>query len=138
MSNIGVNDVKVEWSFLQEQCESYEKYSLLIKLSAICLISLAYFLDRLDIFIVFVLFILWMQDSIWKTFQSRIETRLLQLEIYILNAEEGEAYQLNSEFQKNRLGNIGLIAEYLQQAIKPTVAFPHSILIALSVVLIIL
>ena len=138
MSNIANNDIKGEWSFLQGQYESYEKFSLLIKLSGVGLISIAYFLDSIDVLIVFVLLVLWMQDSIWKTFQSRIETRLLQIEKFILKAEDGKAYQFNSEYLKKRLRNIELISEYLQQAVRPTVAFPHCVLIVMSGILIIL
>ncbi|MFK8028486.1 MAG: hypothetical protein AB8C40_10550 [Gammaproteobacteria bacterium] len=138
MSNIANNDIKGEWSFLQGQYESYEKFSLLIKLSGVGLISIAYFLDSIDVLIVFVLLVLWMQDAIWKTFQSRIETRLLQIEKFILKAEDGKAYQFNSEYLKKRLRNIELIFEYLQQAVRPTVAFPHCVLIVVSGILIIL
>jgi hypothetical protein len=41
--------------------------------------------------------------------------------------------QFNSAWEESRPGAIGLIAEYLKNAIRPTVAFPHVMLIALIV-----
>lgn len=128
------SDLANEWSLLQNQFDSYEKYSLLIKLASIGLLCVAYFLNSLSIFILPLLLILWVQDAIWKTFQSRIETRLLQLEKYIsseeqLNIPNDKAYQFNSMYLKNRPSSIGLLKEYLHQAIRPTIAFPHIFLL---------
>ncbi len=90
-----------EWSLLQNQFDSYEKHSLLIKLFSIGILSAAYFTDHFSIFILCLLLILWLQDAIWKTFQSRIDVRLLQLEAYLSNTDnlenpDGKAYQFNS------------------------------------------
>ena len=84
------------------------------------------------------LLVLWLQDAIWKTFQSRIEVRLLQLEEYLsgdqsLDRTDQKPYQFNSQYIETRLGTIGLIKEYLRQAIRPTVAYPHVILLALVI-----
>ena len=126
-----------EWSLLQNQFDNYEKYSLLIKLSAIGLLAVAYLLNNLTDFVFFLLLILWFQDAIWKTFQSRIETRLLQLEDYLsceelLENNDAKAYQLNSLYLKNRPSSVGLIKEYLRQAIRPTIAYPHVLLLLMS------
>jgi len=126
-----------EWSLLQNQFDNYEKYSLLIKLSAIGLLAVAYLLNNLTVFVFFLLLILWFQDAIWKTFQSRIETRLLQLEDYLsceelLENNDAKAYQLNSLYLKNRPSSVGLIKEYLRQAIRPTIAYPHVLLLLMS------
>jgi len=125
-----------EWSLLQNQFDSYEKYSLLIKLFSIGILSAAYFTDHLSIFILCLLLILWFQDAIWKTFQSRIDVRLLQLEAYLANEDNlenpaGKVFQFNSLYLKNRPSSIGLINEYLRQALRPTIAFPHLLLIVL-------
>ena len=122
-------DLKNEWSVLQNQSDSYEKYSLIIKLVNIGLLSAAYLSNNMTIFLGFLLLILWVQDAIWKTYQSRIEHRLLKIEKYLLNDVDVKAYQLNSDYQKNRPGSIGLIGEYLRQAVRPTVAFPHGMLV---------
>jgi len=125
-----------EWSLLQNQFDSYEKHSLLIKLSSIGVLATAYFTDHLSVFILCLLLILWLQDAIWKTFQSRIDVRLLQVEAYLTHEDNlentnGKAFQFNSLYLKNRPNIIGLIKEYLGQALRPTIAFPHLLLIVL-------
>lgn len=125
-----------EWSLLQNQFDSYEKHSLLIKLSSIGVLSAAYFTNHLSVFVLLLLLILWLQDAIWKTYQARIDARLLQLEEYLSNDHalenrEGIAFQFNSQYAKNRPSNVGLLKEYLGQSLRPTVAFPHIVLVTL-------
>ena len=125
-----------EWSLLQNQFDSYEKHSLLIKLSSIGVLSTAYFTNHLSVFVLLLLLILWLQDAIWKTFQARIDVRLLQLEDYLSNEHalenrDGIAFQFNSLYAQNRPGNAGLLKEYLSQSLRPTVAFPHIVLVAI-------
>ncbi len=68
-----------EWSLLQNQCDSYEKHGLLIKLVAIVLLGTTLLVrPGNEPAIAAVICVLWLQDAIWKTFQHRIETRLLQ------------------------------------------------------------
>lgn len=127
-----------EWSLLQNQYDSYEKFSLLIKLFNIGLLSAAYMLSALNLFVLCLLLVLWLQDAIWKTYQSRIEMRLLQVESYLSSEElqqlnEDKACQFNSDFKQNRNTGMGLIREYLKQAIRPTIAFPHVILCLLLI-----
>jgi hypothetical protein len=128
------SDLANEWSLLQNQYDSYEKYSLLIKLGGIGLLSIAFFMHHLNFSILILLLILWLQDAIWKTFQARIEGRLLQLEGYLsddqnLDRTDGRAYQFNRLYLETRPGTIELINEYVHQAVRPTVAYPHVILI---------
>ena len=127
-----------EWSVLQNQFASYEKHSLLIKLFSIGVLSTAYFTNHLSLFVLFLLLILWLQDAIWKTFQARIDARLLQLESYLSNEHtlenrDGIAFQFNSLYAQNRPSNVDLLKEYLCQALRPTVAFPHIVLVALLI-----
>ncbi len=129
MGSVEGKDLKNEWSILQNQSDSYEKYSLLIKLVNIGLLSAAYISGNISIFVIFLSLIIWMQDAIWKTYQSRIESRLFRIENYLLNGVDEKAYQLHSDYQKNRPGSIALIGEYLRQAVRPTVAFPHVVLV---------
>jgi hypothetical protein len=78
--------------------------------------------------------ILWLQDAIWKTFQSRIETRILYLESLLREAPGGNreqrAFQLHSQFQEQRKQG-GMVAQYLSSAVRPTVAFPYAALLGL-------
>lgn len=130
------SDLANEWSLLQNQFDSYEKYSLLIKLVSIVILAIAYLTHHLHFFVFILLLVLWFQDAIWKTFQARIETRLLQLEENLsgeqsLERTDGKAYQFNSSYIKHRPDTLGLIKEYFCQAIRPTIAYPHVVLLLL-------
>lgn len=127
-----------EWALLQNQFDSYEKFSLVIKLISIVIVALASMTNHLNQIIVLLLLVLWLQDAIWKTFQGRTESRLLQLEKLLSNdtaAINGcEAYQFNQQYLSNRPSSLGLITEYCRQAIRPTIAFPYLILLIICAV----
>jgi len=127
-------EFKTEWCLLQNQFDSYEKHSLYIKLVSVFVLLAAEISNVINIFIALILVVLWLQDSIWKTFQSRIEPRLFQLENYISDGSEASAFQFNSEFHKVRLSGLSLITEYGRQSIRPTVAFPHLVLVLILLV----
>ncbi len=133
---MNTGDLENEWSLLQNQFDSYEKFSLLIKLANTGLLCIAYISNHISYFVIFLLLILWMQDAIWKTFQSRIYTRLLQLESFLSGDREIQAAviacQFNSQYEQNSAGGIALIKEYLSQAIRPTIAFPHIVLVLIT------
>lgn len=126
------NEFAAEWHFLQGQFESYEKHSLYIKLFAIAVLLLAAISERMNTVVLLILLLLWLQDAIWKTFQSRIEPRLLLLERAIAGEAVGSALQFNTEYQLRRLSGSMLIKEYACQALRPTVAFPHVMLILIA------
>lgn len=131
-----------EWRLQQNQFDSYEKFSLLIKLVSIVIAAMVVLTQQesasVTILIVMLLAILWLQDAIWKTFQSRIEARLLTLESAIL-AENSSgktdviAYQFNQAFINNRIGGLSTMAEYLKQALRPTIAYPHVVVLTLLI-----
>lgn len=125
---------KSEWCLLQNQFESYEKHSLYIKLLSILVLLSFVALDIYNESVLFILIVLWMQDAIWKTFQSRIEPRLLQIEQNIREEKPDAEFQFNSEYQKVSNKGLALIVEYARQAMRPTVAFPHVILIIVYLV----
>ncbi len=127
-------EFKTEWCLLQNQFDSYEKHSLYIKLLSVIVLLAAEVSDVINIFIVLVLMVLWLQDAIWKTFQSRIEPRLLQIEKYISEKSEESAFQFNSEYHRGRFSGISLINEYVRQSMRPTVAFPHIVLILILLI----
>jgi len=124
---------QTEWCLLQNQFDSYEKHSLYIKLLSVVLFTVQIF-GSASIFLLLILLMLWIQDAIWKTFQSRIESRLLQIEKFIAERSDQHACQFNSEFLKVRLSGLPLIIEYARQSIRPTVAFPHLVLILILLV----
>ena len=124
-------EYQTEWCLLQNQFDSYEKHSLYIKLIAIFVLAFALTINTSSLFVILVLLVFWLQDGIWKTFQSRIETRLFELEKGIRDENFEKAFQFNSRFQSARLTGVSLIGEYMKQSIRPTVAFPHIALIAI-------
>jgi hypothetical protein len=126
-----------EWCLLQNQSDAYEKHALYIKLLSIGITAAAILMDRTGLTIAWILAILWCQDAIWKTYQSRISERILKVE-KILNdisaRQEQERQsmppcQLNTDWLEQRSGFTGLILEYLSHAIRPTIAFPYVLLI---------
>jgi hypothetical protein len=125
---------KSEWCLLQNQFDSYEKHSLFIKLTGIIVLLAAEISDSISIYVALILCVMWLQDAIWKTFQSRIETRLLHVENCIANESEGHAFQFNSKYQSTRLSGLALVAEYVRQSLRPTVAFPYVALILMVLV----
>ena len=136
-------DLSNEWMLLQNQYDSYEKYSLMIKLVAMVMFYCAHISEKIGWIALILLAIFWLQDAIWKTFQSRIELRLLAVEEALSDSlSESEAnssnsfiaYQFNSDFLQKRPSQFGLIKEYFVQSLRPTVAFPYCILIALLIV----
>jgi len=128
-----------EWSLLQNQFDSYEKYSLLIKLVGVLVLSATVLVDKPGPSVAGILVVLWMQDAIWKTFQARIESRLLELESVLTDdnapcsATRGSIYQFNTAFLENRPRGVALLREYLLQAARPTVAFAHVALLAILI-----
>ena len=132
-------DLSNEWMLLQNQYDSYEKYSLAIKLLAMVVFYFAHISGQIGLIILPLLAIFWLQDAIWKNFQSRIELRLLALEEALSGRkvdsnDECIAYQFNRDFLAKRPSQFGLVKEYFLQALRPTVAFPYIVLIGLFVV----
>jgi hypothetical protein len=126
-----------EWIVLQNQWDSYEKTSLLIKLTCLILFSSALFFNAMSFYFIVITMVFWLQDAIWKTFQSRIEPRLLQIEKAFNAKKETEqisAYQFNSQYLSYKLNGIALMKEYAMQALRPTIAYPYLILLLLGFV----
>jgi hypothetical protein len=131
-------DLSNEWMLLQNQYDSYEKYSLVIKLLAMVVFYFAHISEKIGWIVLLLLAVFWLQDAIWKTFQSRIELRLLALEEALSGRDadsndEFIAFQFNRNFLAKRPSQFGLIKEYFLQALRPTVAFPYVVLIVLFV-----
>lgn len=124
-----------EWQLLQNQFDSYEKWSLVIKLFAVGVFAMALMQLLFSPYSIMLFAILWLQDGIWKTFQSRIEVRLLAIESAIEKGSDINACQFNAQFLLSRPGTLGLVLAYVKSALKPTVAFPHIVLVVLSVII---
>ena len=130
-----------EWCLLQNQFDSYEKHALILKLASITVVLLALLSQTANVFIAGLLLLIWMQDAIWKTFQSRIEQRLLRIEASLAGTSPERPgclpYQFNSEYLKGRGNQVSLLVEYARQALRPTVAFPHVGLLMLYILFLI-
>ena len=141
MSDIQLPTLQSEWITLQTQFDSYEKCSLGIKLFSILVCCMLVFALHAGIWSLWFIAILWLQDGIWKTFQSRIAQRLEVVEQAIQdvsnktqNQMSEVGMQFNLAWSQSRLGVIGLVTEYIKQSLKPTVAYPHVALIALVLI----
>lgn len=120
-----------EWQLHQQQVEHYERFTLLIKLCAF-LVTILSLLFGAQWFAIVIISLLWLQDGIWKTFQSRLESRILQLEDALhYNDGSASAFQLHSEWQTSRPSTTALITAYLRCAVRPTVAYPYPLLMLL-------
>lgn len=124
--------LSAEWQLLQNQFDSYEKHSLYIKLVALVLLTTGLY-SSLSLWLLLpILAIVWLLDGIWKTFQARIEVRLLKVEQAIGESRSITACQFNQEFLAQRPGMVGLVGEYIKSALRPTVAYPHALLLLLA------
>lgn len=123
-----------EWILLQNQYDSYEKHSLIIKLVSVLVCSLLLVHTDLDFITVGLCALLWLIDGIWKTFQNRIFQRLLVVEAGLCNEQliETKAMQLNTLWQAQRGSPAGLLMEYAKNALVPTVLVPHALITALA------
>jgi hypothetical protein len=140
MQDLQISILQSEWITLQNQFDSYEKCSLAIKLFSILICCVLVFALNAGIWSLLVVAILWLQDGIWKTFQNRIGQRLEVVEQaiqetphHVSDHTSQMGMQFNLAWNQSRPGAIDLIGEYIKQALKPTVAYPHVVLIVLVV-----
>ncbi len=126
-----------EWVTLQNQYDAFEKFSLGIKLFAV-LLAATFSVKLLHPEIILILnSILWVQDAVWKTFQSRFSERLLEIESCLSSSESNGSIQFNTAWETKPRGIVILVSEYLRHLAKPTVVFPHLALVLLGAYVII-
>lgn len=124
-----------EWATLQNNHEAYEKSALLIKF-----VSIALFVGSLALIVpveafVFLMLVLWLQEGIFKTYQTRLGERIWRIEQMLGQdtPDPAAAYQLHSEWLASRPGFTGLLAQYGKSMLRPTVAFPHVVLMLMAI-----
>lgn len=117
-----------EWVTLQQDHERYESSALLVKLVAVVLATLGLALSWPALALILPLPVLWLQEGILRTSQSRLGARLLRIE-----SGAPDAFRLHTEWQAGRPGAIGLLAEYVGNSLRPTVAFPYAVLLVVIV-----
>ena len=128
-----MNKLSIEWQTLHGDYEKYEQFSLLIKLfsAGICLLcvalSISYYLSLMFILI------LSLQEGIWKTYQARTGERLLALETALNDTQENTTpttpFSFYSAWEEEKPGAVGLVIEYISNALRPTVIYPYVVLI---------
>lgn len=123
-----------EWLALQGQFERYEGGALTIKLTAVILFAAGMVLGAGAWLVCLVLLVLWLQEGIFKTFQSRLGERLLELERLLATGSDTGAgpFQLHTRWNAARRGFWGRLVEYAASACRPTVAFPYLLLLLAS------
>lgn len=118
-----------EWVALQNKYEQYEFLALFNKLAALG-VFLALNPGRL---VLALLLLLWLQEAIFKTYQSRLSDRLLKVEQGLREgALPSQGMQLHSEWLIHRPGVGGLLAQYLSQALRPSLACSYVLLLGLA------
>lgn len=127
-----------EWLTLQRQYEHYESSGLHIKLFTVALTALGLMAAFPASWLGGLVALLWLQEGIHRTFQSRLGQRILRVEGLIRHTasapsagqQHGGAFQLHSEWLASRQGALGLVREYVRSACRPTVAHPYLLLLS--------
>lgn len=117
-----------EWLALQGQHERYESLALGVKLAGFAAVVLVPD-PRVTLPL---LALLWLQEGVLKTFQGRLGDRLLAIEPALKSGAADAAMQLHSDSAARRPRGLGLVAQYLKSAMRPTVALPYPLLMAVS------
>ncbi|QHJ11903.1 hypothetical protein FX988_02139 [Paraglaciecola mesophila] len=129
----GDSALRQEWVVLQNQYDYYEKFAAIIKLVCIALVVSIFCFSDAHLLSVAVVFLLWLQEAMWKTFQGRIETRLLVIESMLFqpsgNEQSDAAMQFNRNWLAQRPSTVGLLIEYAKSALRPTVALHYVLLL---------
>lgn len=120
-----------EWLALQGQHERYEVLALAVKLAAF--VALVTVPD--NALAIALLALLWLQEAVLKTFQGRLGERLLAIEPALRGGPSVPPMQLHGDWQARRPRGLGLVAQYLKSALRPTVALPYPLLMLLAVLL---
>lgn len=122
--------LSLEWSTLQDNHERYERGLMWLKLLSVTLSAIALISGDAAHWMALLVAVLWAQEAILRTFQARLSVRILRIEALVREgADTTAACQLHSEWEATRGSTAGLIAEYARNALRPTVAFPHAVLV---------
>ena len=122
-----MDGLQSEWRLLQQQHEHYEFAGLAIKGAAFALLALH------APFAFLLLAVLWLQEAVIKTFQSRLGELLLRIE-QGMREGAGQPMQLHTDWLAGRPRGLALMGEYLRNACRPTVAFPYPALMAITLI----
>lgn len=129
-----MNALEREWELIHRDHERYEQFALVIKLVTV-LIVLACWVFAVDaVLTIIFIAVLWLQEGIWKTYQARLGARLLWIEqrLRAAGSKDGAPYQLYSTWSAQPKNLLTTLTEYFTNAIRPTVAYPYVVLLALA------
>lgn len=129
-----MNALEREWEIIHRDHERYEQFALVIKLITL-LVVLACWVFAVDaVLTIIFIAVLWLQEGIWKTYQARLGARLLWIEqsLRAPSSKDGAPYQLYSTWSAQPKNLLTTLTEYFANAIRPTVAYPYVVLIALA------
>ncbi|MBT3203343.1 MAG: hypothetical protein HOM14_09305 [Gammaproteobacteria bacterium] len=125
-------NLQQQWITLHNNVEKSESLALILKMLAV-LVLVAGLIAKLNVIdIVLLLLVLWLQEGIWKTFQSRTESHLLALEKASSDNDEKFGLSFYSEWNESRPGIKKLIFQYISNSLRPTVAYPYVVLLLIS------
>jgi hypothetical protein len=115
-----------EWQTLQDNHELHEQNALFIKLACLALCAGGLTTGLALAWIAFTVLLCWIQEGIFKTYQSRLADRLLNVESLLRQTNTTQpAMQLHADWTASRPGGGALIISYVASACRPTVAFPY-------------
>ncbi|MCP4989182.1 MAG: hypothetical protein GY928_24925 [Colwellia sp.] len=129
-----------QWQTLHNSHEDYEKYALIIKLVAIASTFLIFTFSITTLVELLLIAALWLQEGIWKTFQSRTADAIMAIEEKLaLNETEQsndpeQLYLFYKQWTANRPNSKTLVTEYIKNSLKPTVIYPYLPLILLIII----
>jgi len=123
-----------EWTTLQNNHEAQERNALWLKLVAVLVVAGTWMMDLVPLLGAALVLVLWLQEAILKTWQHRLAERLLVIEAMFTQGPQctDAPFQLHSQWQAQRPGLSGLLAEYGRSALRPTVAYPYAVLCLLA------
>lgn len=119
----------LEWTTLQNNHEHYEHGALALKVVTVVFAFALLAVNLPALIVALGVAVLWLQEGIYRTSQSRLGQRLLVLEGLIRGTESAVPFQLHTQWQAVRPGVGGLLREYLGNALRPTVAYPYVVLL---------
>lgn len=127
------NNNQAEWLLLQQSYDQMEKQALWLKVVSITLwLWLVQSQSGLLLQLGLIL-LLWLHEALWRTQQSRTESRLYALEQATQQAQDIGCLWHHS-WEQQRGGVPQLLLSYVKNSLKPTVAVTYIILLAASLV----
>ncbi len=123
-----------QWQTLHNSHEDYEKYALIIKLVAIASTFLIFTFSITTLVALLLIAALWLQEGIWKTFQSRTAGAIMAIEEKLALNETEQLYLFYKQWTANRPNSKTLVTEYIKNSLKPTVIYPYLPLLLLIII----